>query len=162
MFHPLDQRGVTLTEVMIVGIIGTLVMGGLVAFYLSSQLTWLDASTQAITQREATFVTSTIADSVRKSGKAQVVPSPDGAHSHLALFHKASDATPFTYFYWNAADSSVHNGTSDGGDHGPMTQAKVRRFAVTATGTQVAVDLELSSRAGKFALTTQTVMINRP
>ena len=41
--RPLDERGLTLTEVAIVGVIGVLVLLGLGGFYLNSQATWLDA-----------------------------------------------------------------------------------------------------------------------
>ena len=54
-----NERGMTLTEVAVVMILGTMIMAGMVGFYLSSQGLWLDASTQAITQRDelgATFM----------------------------------------------------------------------------------------------------------
>ena len=44
-------------------ILGTMIMAGLVGFYLSSQGMWLDASTQAITQREASLVAAAMRDS---------------------------------------------------------------------------------------------------
>ena len=53
---PLSERGLTLTELTIVGVLACLVMLGLVGFYMSSQGVWMDASAQAITQREATSV----------------------------------------------------------------------------------------------------------
>ena len=39
------EAGLTLTEVSVVMIIGTIIMAGLVGFYLASQGLWLDAST---------------------------------------------------------------------------------------------------------------------
>src|SRR5262249_34679905 len=65
-----NERGLTLTELAVVMILGTMIMAGLVGFYLSSQGLWLDASTQAITQREASLVATAVRDSLRKSGKA--------------------------------------------------------------------------------------------
>ena len=64
-----SEAGLTLTEVAVVMIIGTMIMAALVGFYLASQGLWLDASTQAITQREATLVASAIRDKVRAAGR---------------------------------------------------------------------------------------------
>ena len=72
---PGNARGLTLTEVAVVMILGTMIMAGLVGFYLSSQGLWLDASTQAITQREATLVAAAMRDSIRKSELTNYVGS---------------------------------------------------------------------------------------
>ena len=143
-----SEAGLTLTEVMVVMIIGTMIMAGLVGFYLASQGLWLDASTQAITQREASLVVSTIRDRVRASGYAEVSSVPDALHQQLALFGKAGDP-PSYYFWWDASDSLIHAGPTIGGaNSGPMILSHAERFQVTATNQAVRVDLRLRSASG--------------
>ena len=146
-----DERGLSLTEVTIVMILGTLIMAGIVGFYLSSQGVWLDASTQAITQREATLVTAAMSDSIRKSGKAVVSASPDLLHQQLALFRLRTDTVPFYNFWWNSADSLVYSGTSVGGPgSGPIIVSHAERFQSIATNAAVRVDLRLRTAGGEF------------
>ena len=143
------EAGLTLTEVTVVMIIGTMIMAGLVGFYLASQGLWLDASTQAITQREASLVASTIRDRVRAAGSATVSSVPDALHQQLALFGKAGDPVPSYYFWWDASDSLIHAGPTLGGaNSGPMILSHAERFQVTATGQAVRVDLRLRSASG--------------
>ena len=145
------EAGFTLTEVIVVMIIGTMIMAGLVGFYLSSQGLWLDASTQAITQREASLVASAIRDSVRSSGFAQVISSPDSLHEELALYRKLGDPVPSYYFWWNAADSLVHAGSVIGGSGaGPMIDSHAERFQLTMAqgGRGVRMDLRLRTASG--------------
>lgn len=146
-----DSRGLTLTEVAVVMILGTMIMAGLVGFYLSSQGVWLDASTQAITQREATLVTAAMRDSIRKSGYATAIPSPDPLHEQLALFHKKTDAVPYYNFWWNSGDSLLYSGTSIGGTgSGPMIVSRAELFQLTVNNAAggVRVDLRLRSASG--------------
>jgi len=143
------EAGLTLTEVAVVMIIGTMIMAGLVGFYLASQGLWLDASTQAITQREASLVASAIRDSVRASGSALASPVPDALHQQLALFRKAGDPVPSYYFWWDPSDSLIHAGPTIGpANSGPMIVSRAELFQVTATGQAVRVDLRLRSGAG--------------
>jgi hypothetical protein len=79
-----SERGLTLTEITIVTVLASLVMIGLVSFYLSSQATWVDASTQAITQREGTHVIEVITQHARFGEKAFVFPSPDHSPQNMA------------------------------------------------------------------------------
>ena len=125
-------RGLTLTEVVVVMVIGTLLMAGIVGFYLSSQGVWLDSSTQVITQREATLVASAIRDSVRKSSRAVAADAPDSLHQQLALY-KQGDQVPYYYFWWNAGDSLVYCGTTVGGaGSGPMGVSRALRLQFVA------------------------------
>src|SRR5262249_57306890 len=101
------DRGLTLTEVAVVMILGTMIMAGLVGFYLSSQGLWLDASTQAITQREASLVASAVRDSVRAAAEAKVLSVPDSLHQQLALYRRKGDPVPSYYFWWDASDSLI-------------------------------------------------------
>ena len=142
------DRGLSLVEVTVVMILGTLIMAGLVGFYLSSQGVWLDGSTQAITQREASLVASAIRDSVRKACMAIVSPSPDPLHQQLALCREIGKP-PSYYFWWNAADSLIYAGTSPGGaGSGPMGVSRAERFQFTASGRAVRVDMRLKTARG--------------
>ena len=143
------ETGLTLTEVTVVMIIGTMIMAGLVGFYLASQGLWLDASTQAITQREASLVASAIRDSVRAAGEAKAYPVPDLLHQQLALFREKGDPVPSYYFWWDASDSLIHAGTTIGGPgSGPIVGSRADRFQVTSGAQSVRVDLRLRSASG--------------
>lgn len=144
-----NERGMTLTEVAVVMILGTMIMAGMVGFYLSSQGLWLDASTQAITQREASLVTAAIRDSVRKSAYAARSLSPDSLHQYLALFRKASDTTPYYCFWWNAGDSLLYSGISvNDPASGPMIVSHVERFQINLSDLAVRSDLRLRTASG--------------
>jgi Tfp pilus assembly protein PilV len=144
-----NEAGLTLVEVAVVMIIGTMIMAGLVGFYLASQGLWLDASTQAITQREASLVATAIRDSVRVANRAQVSSTPDALHQQLALFRKPLDVIPSYYFWWDVNDSLIHAGPTIGGSgSGPMVTSHADRFQLTSTGAAVRVDLRLRSASG--------------
>jgi hypothetical protein len=149
MRHVPNARGLTLTEVAVVMILVTMIMAGLVGFYLSSQGLWLDASTQAITQREASLVAAAMRDSIRKSGWAVASSSPDALHEQLALYRRKGDAAPYYYFWWSSADSLLYSGMSIGGTgSGPMIVSRAERFQVFATDLGVRVDMRLRSASG--------------
>ena len=146
---PANECGLTLTEVTVVMILGTMIMAGLVGFYLASQGVWLDASTQAITQREASLVTAVMRDNIRMSGKATVTSSPDSLHEQLALFRRPGDVTPYFYFWWNSSDSLLYSGTTVGGSgSGPMIASHAELFKISASGSAVRVDLRLRTANG--------------
>ena len=144
------ETGLTLTEVAVVMIIGTMIMAGLVGFYLASQGLWLDASTQAITQREASLVASAIRDSVRAAAAAQAFATPDALHQELALYRRSDDPAPSYYFWWDASDSLIHAGPTLGGPNsGPMVGSHAERFQVDAIGGRgVHMQLRLRSASG--------------
>ena len=145
-----SESGLTLTEVTVVMIIGTMIMAGLVGFYLASQGLWLDASTQAITQREASLVASTIRDKVRASGYAESFWVPDSLHQQLVLYAKKGDP-PSYCFWWDPSDSLIHAGPSIGAaSSGPMVSSLAERFQVSASTLKpaVRVDLRLRSATG--------------
>ena len=150
------ERGLTLTEVVVVMVIGTLIMAGIVGFYLSSQGVWLDGSTQVITQREASLIASAFRDSVRRAGSASVSYVPDAQHSQLSLYKKKGDATPFYYIWWNAADSLVYSGTTvEGPGSGPMGVSRAERLQFDAkdpkdpSNRNVRMDLRLLTAKGE-------------
>ncbi|MFM8558346.1 MAG: PilW family protein [bacterium] len=143
------ERGLALIEVAVVMILGTIVMGGLVGFYLSSQGLWLDASTQAIAQREASLVASAVRDSVRKSSRAIVTSSPDSLHQQVALY-RGSESAPYWYFFWNPSDSLVCAGPDvTDAAAGPMGFSPVERFQLQASSYAVRLDLRLRSASGE-------------
>ena len=143
------EAGLTLTEVAVVMIIGTMIMAGLVGFYLASQGLWLDASTQAITQREASLVAAAIRDSVRVANHAVASPVPDQQHQELALYRNANDLVPSYYFWWDASDSLIHAGSTMGGPgSGPMVMSHADRFQLSSGTQSVRVDLRLLSATG--------------
>ena len=147
-----DARGLTLTEVVVVMVIGTLIMAGIVGFYLSSQGVWLDSSTQVITQREASLIASAVRDSVRKAGWAQVSEVPDPLHCQLALYDKPGAPAPFYYVWWNASDSLIYSGTSLQGDgSGPMGTSRAERlqFVHEELNRNVRMDLRLLTASGE-------------
>lgn len=150
IFRPLNEKGLTLTEVTIVAAIGTLVLLGMGGFYLQSQATWLDGSAQSLTQREVTLVTQAIVDDVRQSHDAQVTASPDATHHDLALYTLVGGGVPFCHYWWSATDSLVHGGTAPGAanDH-PMMQSPVEKFVVAKTGTMVRVSLQARAATGQ-------------
>jgi len=166
--RPLDERGLTLTEVTIVAAIGLLVLLGLGGFYLNSQATWLDASSQSITQREATLIAQAIADSVRSSGgaSAHAVPDVERGQIHLYRYDPATgtlETTAFWCFWWSPADSLVHHGPDPAnGDRGALGTSKVERFRVVADGALAQVALRLRSATGQqVELATTALMRNR-
>lgn len=123
------ESGLTLTEVVVVMVIGTLIMAGIVGFYLSSQGVWLDSSTQVITQREASLIASAFRDSVRGAASAEVSFVPDAEHCQVGLKKMKGDATPSYYIWWNAADSLIYSGTTVGGaGSGPMGVSRADRL----------------------------------
>ena len=141
-------RGLTLTEVVVVMVIGTLLMAGIVGFYLSSQGVWIDSSTQVITQREATLVASAIRDSVRKSSQALATDAPDPLHQQLALW-KHGEPAPYYYFWWNQGDSLVYCGTTVGGvGSGPMGVSRALRLQFVANTRNVRMDMRLLTANG--------------
>ncbi len=134
-------RGFTLVEVTIVFALAALVTIGLVGFYLSSQTTWLDGSTQALTQRDATLLVSTLVDSVRVARRAVVSDDPDSFHQTLTLYADPTGTVAFRCFYWR--DSLVYmgrNGPAPGDQ--PVVASRIGRFQLsTQDSTLVRLDL---------------------
>lgn len=161
--RPLDERGLTLTEVTIVAAIGLLVLLGLGGFYLSSQATWLDASSQSITQREGTLIAHAVADRARTSRAAIVTPAPDADHAQVAFYSPTSGTTAEWCYWWNPADSLVHHGPDPvNDDRGALGASKVERFRVEADAAMVRVWVRLRSATGQqVEVATRALMRNR-
>ena len=156
-----SQRGLTLVEVTVAMVMASLVMVGLVGFYLSSQMTWLSASSQAVAQREGTFALETISNQVRSAVSATVQPSPDAQHQQLTLTKVNGDRA---IFYWHGADSLVYWKDPDPTDHGALMSSRVTRFEVSSDDTLVnIVALDLLDPNGRtISFAGGAALYNRP
>jgi hypothetical protein len=159
-----DEAGITLTEITIVFVLASLVMTGLLAFYLNSQAVWVDGSTQAIAQREVTLVLNAVSARARRATGATVTANPDLQHVQIAL--KMPGAPPeSTYFYWwSPADSLVHEGYRNlNQDRGPMIMSRVECFAASADSFLLSIDsLRVHSSSGAhITLNTAAAFENR-
>lgn len=127
----LNERGLTLIELTVVFVLASLVMVGLVGFYLNSQATWVDGSREAQTQREATLLIETMSDSIRFAAKAVVTnyPAGDTLHQMVTLYAPADTVNAWYAFWWSPSDSLIHGGKSPGiGDRGPVITSRIDRF----------------------------------
>jgi len=137
-------RGLTLIEVTIVMALSTLVVMGMISFYISSQSTWMAGSTQALAQRDATLLIEAVSDSVRRAFQAYVPPEPDTLHQTLILLDK--NQNEYCRFWWDADDSLVHVGA--GGPPGaPVVASRVTRFQLDTLTRLVEIRL-VELRAG--------------
>jgi prepilin-type N-terminal cleavage/methylation domain-containing protein len=147
------QRGMTLVEVAIVMALATVVVMGLLTFYINSQLTWTAGSTQALAQRDGTLLVEAISDRVRQAFVAQTFDSPDSLHQGLVLFDQSQNE--FWRFWWDANDSLVHQGPQVGVDRGPVVASRVTRFELDTLARAVDIRLiELRSTDGQLVRTT--------
>jgi hypothetical protein len=164
-----SERGLTLTELTVVMVLATLVMVGLMTFYFSSQATWMDGSTQAVTQREATLVIKEIASQVHRSAKAEVqTDAADPAHDELILKDRLdNELCRFTYM---VGDSLLHKRIGPVGgptavDKGPVAISKLERFNLVSIGDSL-LDIQmiqLKSASGQHVRIASTVALyNNP
>jgi Tfp pilus assembly protein PilW len=143
----------TLIEVTIVMALAAVVVMGLLTFYMNSQATWVDGSTQALAQRDGTLLVEAISDSVRKAFLAQVRDVPDSLHQTLILRDESQNE--FCRFWWDAGDSLVHEGASLAEDRGPVVASHVTRFQLDTLAGAVDIRLiELRSTDGLLVRTT--------
>ena len=143
----------TLIEVAIVGALATMVVMGMISFYISSQSTWMDGSTQALAQRDATLLIQTVSDSVRVAAHAVPFDSPDPDHQGVNL----SDAAQIQRwcFWWDESDSLIHQGPTVDDDRGPVIASRVTRIQLD-TLTSVLVIRLVELRAGHGQLVRMT------
>lgn len=155
--------GFTLIEVSIVVVLAALVVLGLVGFYVSSQATWLDASTQVLAQRDATLLVETISAAVRGAARATVSDSPDADHQTLVLYRDPAATVAFRRFFWK--DSLVHAGDGPAdSDLGPLVPSRALRLRFATVDTSlVRMDLiELRSASGAVVrMTSAAALYNR-
>ena len=157
-----NQAGITLTEVTIVMVLAAIVTVGLVTFYVNSQATWMDASTQALAQRDATLVIEQIATETRTAYVAKVSPDAAG-NPMLVLYDIGNDE--FARFWWNEkGDSLIHRGEGNPSkDLGAIAVTKVDEFQVDSNDTLVFVrPLRMHSTTGQpVEMTSSMALYNR-
>ena len=139
------ERGLTLVEMAVVMALAALVVMGLIGFYISSQSTWMDGSTQALAQRDATLLVETISERVHRAASCVIIDSPDAQHQSLAL-HDGS-GNQMWQFWWGEGDSLVHQGPGSGDDQGPVVVSRVTRIQFDASPNLVTIRL-VEVRAG--------------
>ena len=145
-----DARGFTLIELAVVGVLATIVMLGLTAFYFNSQSSWLDGSTQALAQRDGTLLVERITRGARQSAKAQLDVS-DPSHHKLLLYDRGS-LQPVHAFWRKDGDELVHEGPNPAVDRGAVVTSRVARFQFTMIDSAL-VELsllELRSETGRL------------
>ena len=154
-------RGLTLIEVTIVMALATMVVMGMISFYISSQSTWMAGSTQAIAQRDGTMLIEAISDSVRTAAFAETFDSPDPLHSGLIL--RDSGQNQFWCFWWSAGDSLVHQGPDLNHDRGPVVTSRTTRFQLDTLTRLVEIRLvELRASDGQLVrMTSSAALHNR-
>ena len=156
--EPRPERGLTLIEVSIVVALATLVVMGMISFYISSQSTWMAGSTQALAQRDGTLLIETISDRVRPSFAAQAFDSPDSLHQGLVLFDQ--DRVERWRFWWDGSDSLVHQGPGLGQDKGPVIASRVTRIQLDTLTRLVEIRLvELRAGDGQLVRTASAVAL---
>jgi prepilin-type N-terminal cleavage/methylation domain-containing protein len=152
----LNQRGLTFLELTAVMAIASIVTVGLVSFYLNSQTTWMEGSTQAIAQREGSLVLEDLTRRARHASTAFVHDNPDPDHQRVVLLH--ADGTQYDFF-WNASDSLIHYGVKAAGgeylDLGSCVNYPVTTFRVETDGAIVQMtELSLLLPTGQVVTST--------
>src|SRR5262245_928255 len=108
-----------MTEVMIVMVLAGVVTLGLVAFYLTSQAMWTEASTQALAQRDATAILEYMREHAHEAASAEVLPSSPDSLNHRVIFFDRSHVE-LDRFSWEP-DSLMHHGVgSSDAEQGPV------------------------------------------
>lgn len=154
------ERGLTLTELVLVVALAGVVTLGLMSFYFNSQTTWIDGSTQAMTQREATQLVQVMTDSVHWAESAVIFSSPDALHEGLSLTFPDGRQCGF---WWDQTDSLVHHGKNQANDRGPIVTSKVERFQLNKDSKLVYVELlQMRSANGQVVHIASTMaLLNR-
>ena len=158
------ERGLTLTEVTITIVLASVVMSGLVIFYLNSQATWIDGSSQAITQREATLVLHEISTRAHEAAYATALGNPNATLTLGMSMHNNPSAWLIA---WDPTDSLLHETYVDstGVPHatGQMLQSKVATFSVSWDANMVRVDTLtlLTPQGTRITVWTAAELVNR-
>ena len=142
-----DSRGFTLTEVTVVIVLAGVVTSGWWASISTLQAMWMDASTQALAQRDAT----SILEYMRQHGHGRRAPC--GCVQPQGDILRSTGATRGAgQLRLNATDSLVYHGIGrDDTPDGPVAPTVVEEFAVTVDPTYglVSVDtLRVRSTSG--------------
>lgn len=135
-----SERGLTLTEITVVGVLALIVMLSLTGFYFNAQRMWLETSTKATTQRDAALVMEVIGRSVHRAAIA-IVDQSDPDRHRLSLFTATN--VLLDEFAVDSLDDRVHhlvNGTPP--DLGPVVDSPAPRLRFDQIGTNL-VELSL-------------------
>ncbi len=148
------ERGLTLTELMITTVIASIVMLGLVAFYMSSQGVWLDSSGQALTQREATQLMADATDAGHTAAHVAIT-DVNGSALQSITFYDLGGTNSVSY-WWSAADQRVHAQRNGSGDASAVEASQVQRFAfrMTPDTSYVECDIQMASPEGQIVAIT--------
>ena len=141
-----SDRGVTLTELTVIGVLATMVMLALTGFYFNSQQVWVSGSTKAIAQRDATILVEEIRQRANEASDAVVDATADPLHHDLTLKYEGGSTVQFE---WHADDSRIHR-REDGTDEGAVAETPVTRFQLTTLDTNLVelTLLEMRSESG--------------
>jgi hypothetical protein len=146
-------------EVTIVVVLASLVMLALLGFYINSQATWNDASSQTITQRELTTVIERITEKAHMAHHGLVTANPD---VELDLYDTPGALNAFYTLTWNLSDSLLYEaGTGIGGGSHPILGSQVMAFQISCLDSVLTLsNLTLRTAAGKYvsAASTMTFM----
>jgi type II secretory pathway pseudopilin PulG len=158
-----SERGLSLMEVTVVIVLAAVMTLGLLGFYLNSQATWVDASSQAMAQRDATLLLETLTAQVRGAAAAEVYDSPDGQHQGLILRNR--NLVEIRRFWWNGADSLVHEAWGDGAANplGAPVPSRIERFQLSVTDSLVHLDslVVVSANGDRVPLSSTMAFYNR-
>ena len=133
-----SERGLTLTELTVIGVLAIMVMLALTGFYLNAQRLWVEGSTQALAQRDATMLIEVLR--ARTHGaKEAAVDTADPEHHSLVLTYQG--AAPTVQFRWHSEDSRVHLEVG-ADDQGAVVESPVDRFQLSTVGNSL-VELTL-------------------
>ena len=150
------ERGFTLVEAITVIVLSGVVTIGLLGFYLNSQATWMDGSSQALTQREATLLIESIADRVHEAASYDILPTSPPSGNQMVLL-RDKDGNEMSRFSWEPVDSLVHYWDA-GVDKGPVTTSVVERFQLAVVSASVVQLTGLQVRAADGARITSSSM----
>lgn len=111
---------------MVVIVLAGVVTLGILGFYVNSQATWIDASSQALAQRDATLLVEILSDRAREASSFMILPSsPDSSKQMVLLFDQ--NLVESSRFTWELGDSLVHLWQA-GVDKGPVITSVVEEF----------------------------------
>lgn len=145
--HP--ERGVTLTELTIATVLASVIMFGLVGFYMGSQGVWMDSSGQALTQREATQIVQTLTERGRGAlgWTLTDVVGTDSLQSVTFLVPRPGGFIGSERFWWDANDHRIHHEVDGGGDLGALEASEVQKFAFRSSWDTSYVEFSIRMRS---------------
>jgi Tfp pilus assembly protein PilW len=132
-----SERGLTLTELTVVGVLAIVVMLSLIGFYSNAQRMWLETSAKSTTQRDATLLMEVIGRHVHRSAMATVDPS-DPNRNRLSLYADIHDLLPRDVFAIDPGDRRIHR-VEGGIDLGPVVDSEALQLRFDTVDTNLVV-----------------------